>query len=129
MGLALIDILDGIFSKNRNFIISLLKNANLYEELNLKNPHNLDFNLSENASSISGGQAQRLHILRTIFEIKINSKNKTKILALDEPFKGLDKESKEKCRNLLKKFSSTSILITHSFEEAKILCGNIYKIT
>ncbi len=115
-------------TKNTKFILTLLKKSGLYKELNLRDPYNLKMNLSENANSISGGQAQRLNILRTVFEIKNTSKNKIKILALDEPFKGLDQESKEQCIALLREFSSTSILITHSMEEAEILCNSIYRI-
>ena len=65
-------------------------------------------NLSENASSISGGQAQRLFILRTIFEAKKNINNGYKILAMDEPFKGLDENTKNKCIYLLKQVSKTA---------------------
>ena len=45
---------------------------------------------------------------------------------MDEPFKGLDESSKDKCILLLKKFCKTAILITHSINEA--VCKTVYKI-
>ena len=47
---------------------------------------------------------------------------------MDEPFKGLDEETKKKCIVLLKTVSKTAILITHSIKEAGILCKSVYKI-
>ena len=52
-----------------------------------------------------------------------------KVLAMDEPFKGLDSFSKEKCIKLLKENSSTAILITHSLKEAEDLCNSYYRIS
>ncbi len=118
-----------LIQQNLNYLIYLLKESNLYFEFNLKDENNLFINLSENASSISGGQAQRLNILRTIFELKQSNNKKHNILAMDEPFKGLDLKSRNKCINLLKEVSSTSILITHSKEEADQLCDYIYKVS
>ena len=115
-------------NQNRKNIEKLLKSIGLYEELGLKNSKNLFEDLTENALSISGGQAQRLHILRIIFEIQNNKSNTNKVLAMDEPFKGLDEDAKNKCISLIRKFSKTAILITHSIEEANKLCNNVYKI-
>ena len=115
-------------NKNINYIFKILKIVGLSEELQLKNKNDLFKNLAENATSISGGQAQRFNILRTIFELKNISKNNNKILAMDEPFKGLDEATKDKCILLLKKVSKTAILITHSNKEADNLCKSIYKI-
>jgi len=114
--------------KNINFIFHLLKESGLAEELEILSRKDLFKNISENASSISGGQAQRLNIIRTIFELKNISNNYYKILAMDEPFKGLDLISKKKCINLLKENSDTSILITHSKEEAFSLCKRVYEL-
>ncbi len=120
---------DSEFIRNNiNFIFYLLKESGLAEELEIIKKGDLYKNISENASSISGGQAQRLNIIRTIFELKKISKNYYKILAMDEPFKGLDLLSKKKCINLLKEYSDTSILITHSREEAFSLCKRVYEI-
>ena len=108
--------------------MNFFKSIGLFEELEFKSPDDIFKNLSENALSISGGQAQRLNILRTIFEIKNNKSIGYKILAMDEPFKGLDEDAKNKCILLLRKVSKTAILITHSREEANRLCNTIYKI-
>ena len=116
-------------NQNINYIVNLVRSIGLFEELKFKSSSDLFHPLSENASSISGGQAQRLNILRTIFEIKKMSNKNFKILAMDEPFKGLDKVSKEKSIVLLKKVTKTALLITHSNEEAKSLCKSIYKIS
>ena len=114
--------------QNIKYIVELLKSVGLFEELGLERSENLFNNLSENASSISGGQAQRLNILRTIFEIKNTKNNRQNVLAMDEPFKGLDDDAKNKCIDLLKKYSKTAILITHSLQEAENLCKNVFKI-
>ena len=113
---------------NINYIFKIVKIIGLLDELELKNKNDLFKNLAENATSISGGQAQRLNILRTVFELKNISKSSYKILAMDEPFKGLDEKTKNKCILLLKKVSKTAILITHSNQEAYKLCESIYKI-
>ena len=114
--------------QNINYVLELLKSVGLFEELGFRRPDDLFYTLSENASSISGGQAQRLNILRTIFEIKNTKNNYHNVLAMDEPFKGLDEDTKNKCIELLKKVSKTAILITHSVKEAENLCKNIFKI-
>ncbi len=113
---------------NKDYILKIVKRIGLFEEFEFKSIDDLYKNLAENATSISGGQAQRLNILRTIFEMKNNSKKGHQILAMDEPFKGLDQTTKNKSISLLKKVSKTAILITHSIEEAKNLCQSIYKV-
>ena len=47
---------------------------------------------------------------------------------MDEPFKGLDENTKNKCIALLKQVSKTAILITHSNKEAQSLCDRVYKM-
>ena len=115
-------------NQNLDYVLELLKSVGLFEELEFKSSDDIFKNLTENALSISGGQAQRLNILRTIFEIKNTKENYNNVLAMDEPFKGLDLDTKNKCIELLKKVSNTAILITHSIKEAESLCKNIYKI-
>ena len=116
-------------NKNKNFVVKLLKNSGLFDEFDFDSVEDLNSNLSENANSISGGQAQRLNILRTIFELNSISNKSYKVLAMDEPFKGLDSFSKEKCIKLLKENSSTAILITHSLKEAEDLCNSYYRVS
>lgn len=115
-------------NQKKVFVVKLLKSIGLFEEFEFKCINDVFRNLSENASSVSGGQAQRLNILRTIFEIKNNFNHGYKILAMDEPFKGLDEKNKIKSIRLLKEVSKTAILITHSNQEAQNLCENIFKI-
>ena len=114
--------------QNINYVVKLLKAVGLFEELGFRKPDDLFDTLTENAASISGGQAQRLNILRTIFEIKNTKNNFHNVLAMDEPFKGLDEDTKNRCIKLLKKDSKTAILITHSIKEAENLCKNIFEI-
>ena len=114
--------------QNLDYVVELLKSVGLFDELGFKRSDNLFQTLTENASSISGGQAQRLNILRTIFEIKDTRNDYHSVLAMDEPFKGLDLDAKNKCIYLLKKVSKTAILITHSIKEAESLCQNVFKI-
>ena len=114
--------------QHKSFILHLLKESGLGEELNILKNQDLFKNISENAASISGGQAQRLNILRTIFELGLIPNKYNKILAMDEPFKGLDELAKNKFIKLLKENAKTSILITHSKDEAFSLCENVYEI-
>ncbi len=65
---------------------------------------------------LSGGMRRRVAILRALYA-------KWDILFLDEPFKGLDKEMKEKVIHFLKKSceGKTVICITHEEKEAEAL--------
>lgn len=69
---------------------------------------------------------QRVNFLRAILA-------EPDILLLDEPFSSLDKKNKQKLIDILNDFYSkkqiTSILVTHSKDEAKILTKRIFDIT
>ena len=66
---------------------------------------------------ISGGMAQRTVLARALAA-------GCEILLLDEPFKGLDEDSKKDLIDLTKKMTAhkTLLLITHDREEAQALC-------
>ena len=70
----------------------------------------------ENISSLSGGEKDRVSIALTIALNIISSNN---ILILDEPMASLDDEMKEKCLEVIKKYSSDKIVINvcHSITE------------
>ena len=67
-------------------------------------------------SQLSGGMKRRVAIVRAILSCG-------DLIILDEPFKGLDKESLNLAINYVKKHTlkSTVIVVTHSLEEAKLL--------
>jgi len=73
--------------------------------------------------SMSGGQQRRVAILRALMA-------EYDILFLDEPFKGLDLETKKKVMLYTKEQSKgkTVIFITHDKEECEIMDGRIINI-
>ncbi len=72
---------------------------------------------------LSGGMKRRVAIVRSIMA-------ESDILVLDEPFKGLDQETKNRVIDYLKKRieGKTVILVTHDIGEAKIFNSNIIDI-
>ena len=85
--------------------------------------------LSENSNhypkELSGGMKQRVSIARAFIY-------PSSLLIIDEPFKELDLNLKNKIikefMNLLKENKKTVIYITHDINEAKSITDNIYKI-
>ncbi|KZL92475.1 ABC transporter ATP-binding protein [Clostridium magnum] len=76
-------------------------------------------------SKLSGGMKRRVAIARAFAY-------KSRLLLMDEPFKGLDDELKteiiEEFLKLYKKDKRTVILVTHDKEEAKLLGDIIYPL-
>ena len=74
---------------------------------------------------LSGGEQQRVSLARALA-------NSPKLLLLDEPFSSLDKSHRDELirdvRNILKKKSVTSILVTHDEKEAEVFADKIGKI-
>ncbi len=74
---------------------------------------------------LSGGEQQRVSLARALA-------NSPKLLLLDEPFSSLDKSHRDELirdvRNILKKKSVTSILVTHDEKEAVVFADKIGKI-
>ena len=74
---------------------------------------------------LSGGEQQRVSLARALA-------NSPKLLLLDEPFSSLDKSHRDELirdvRNILKKKSVTSILVTHDEKEAEAFADKIGKI-
>lgn len=70
---------------------------------------------NKRASQLSGGMKRRVTIIRALTY-------DADIYIFDEPFKGIDKDMKEKVINAVfeKIKGKTSILITHDYNEAKI---------
>lgn len=75
------------------------------------------------AKDLSGGMARRVSIARAMLA-------NAEIVFLDEPFKGLDKDTKEKAISFVKQYAlgKTLIVVTHSRTEADLLGGSVYNM-
>ena len=74
--------------------------------------------LNKYPKELSGGQQRRVALARAVI-------SKPKVLLLDEPFTGLDKEIKLEIMNLVKiireKYNTSIIFVTHDLSEAEYL--------
>ena len=86
---------------------------------------NLDGFSTRNVNSLSGGEAQRVSLARTLIV-------KPKVILFDEPFSALDKPLAKSLatdiKNLQREQNFTSILVTHDKEEAKLLGDFVFKM-
>lgn len=75
------------------------------------------------ARDLSGGMARRVSIARAMLK-------EADVVFMDEPFKGLDKDTKEKTIAFVKKYTQgkTLIVVTHSSKEAELLGGAVFKM-
>lgn len=75
------------------------------------------------ARDLSGGMARRVSIARAMLK-------EADVVFMDEPFKGLDKDTKEKAISFVKQYAEgkTLIIVTHSANEALLLGGKVYKM-
>lgn len=94
-----------------------IKNATIVEHLERIG---LKGDLSKPVAEFSGGMKRRVAIVRAILA-------KSKILFLDEPFKGLDSETKKLAIEYLKDNTKgkTVIIVTHDIDEVKAFDGDI----
>lgn len=80
---------------------------------------------SRDVTSLSGGEAQRVSLARTLIV-------KPKVILFDEPFSALDKPLAKTLatdiKNLQKEQNFTSVLVTHDKEEAKLLGDFVFKM-
>ena len=92
--------------KIKNMVDEVAKDIHLQDKLN-KYPREL-----------SGGQQRRVALARAVI-------SKSKLLLLDEPFTGLDKEIKLEIMNLVRiireKYNTSIIFVTHDLSEAEYL--------
>ncbi len=86
---------------------------------------NLDGFATRNVNSLSGGEAQRVSLARTLIV-------KPKVILFDEPFSALDKPLAKTLatdiKNLQKEQNFTSIIVTHDKDEAKLLGDFVFKM-
>ncbi len=85
-------------------------------------PYGINSNIKESGKNLSGGQAQRIGIARSIFK-------NTPILLLDEATGSLDSRTEGKIMNSIKRSSKNSIkiLVTHKKSNLKY-CDKVYII-
>ncbi len=85
-------------------------------------PFGLSHLLHESAETVSGGEAQRIALARTLIV-------RPKLLLLDEPMSALDaplrKKMGEEILSLKDKFGFTALMVTHDIEEAKRLSTKV----
>ncbi|MDM5264207.1 ATP-binding cassette domain-containing protein [Sulfurovum sp. XTW-4] len=76
-------------------------------------------------SSLSGGQQQRVALARVLLR-------REPILLLDEPFTGLDADTRMQMLDLLKKITVENnlhtIMITHEIEDSERIANRVYKV-
>lgn len=76
---------------------------------------------SKTPPQLSGGMNQRVAIARALISHR-------PFLVLDEPFRGLDPETKRRVMDLVDLRADTVLLITHSREEAEYMGAKIYRL-
>lgn len=96
------------------------------ETMNLfKKKLKLDSCWNTRAENLSGGEAQRISLLRAIM-------SKPTMLLLDEPFSALDAELKDEARRLtaevITQLDLRTLIITHDVEDAKALNAHVVHI-
>ena len=77
------------------------------------------------ASSLSGGQQQRVALARVLMR-------REPILLLDEPFTGLDPDTRIQMLDLVKKITIDNnlhtIMVTHELQDAKRIANRVYRV-
>ena len=99
-----------------------LNNENKEYVLKLLNKYGLKDFIYQYPKALSGGMRQRVALIRTLAL-------KPDILLMDEPFSALDPQTRIKISNdvykILKQEKKTLIIVTHSIDEAILLCNRI----
>jgi len=113
------NVLLGINTSLKTKKEDLEKAKNILKEVGLEGFEN------KLASSLSGGQSQRVALARSLIRNK-------PILLLDEPFTGLDLETRMKMLKLVKSISQKrnlyTIIVTHELNDCKEIATRAYKV-
>tara|TARA_X000000368_G_scaffold395705_1_gene363376 strand:+ start:2797 stop:3450 length:654 start_codon:yes stop_codon:yes gene_type:complete len=109
--------------KNIEFGIS--GNINNDDPMHIVNKFQINHLLENYPHQLSGGEAQRVALARTLV-------TKPQILLLDEPFNGLDEELKKEIYpdilSYLKEFNVTTIMVSHNIKEVEELSDLCYEL-
>ena len=107
--------------KNLKLLASLHKKVSKEEIRNALSMVGLDYKMKKSVRKYSLGMRHRLGIAQAIME-------KPKLLILDEPMNGLDKQGVQEMRALFKKLKEeriTIILSSHYSEDIETLCDTV----
>lgn len=114
--------------ENIELVMQSRKNLELAAKSDLikfKKILNLESCWNTKAQVLSGGEKQRVSLLRAVM-------SKPKMLLLDEPFSALDESNKDEARkllkNLLSEFKITTLLISHDSKDASYFGSNLVLI-
>lgn len=113
------NILLGVSKTLRSSQVELEKVATILKEVGLeKYPETL-------VSSLSGGQQQRVALARVLIR-------REPILLLDEPFTGLDPDTRGQMLDLVKKITIENnlhtIMVTHEIQDCERIADRVYKM-
>ena len=111
------------------YLIMKARNANSKQDQQQLEKYKTDLKLENcwqtRAENLSGGEAQRISLLRAVM-------SKPRVLLLDEPFSALDSELKSEARKItadvIKNLNIPTLLVTHDLEDAKSLDANILRL-
>ncbi len=106
------------FSLISNIKLTAKKGTKEEDILSLIKELKLEGKEREKIRELSGGMKRRGAIARAILAPH-------SLLLLDEPFEGLDADTKEAVIAAIKKREGSLILVTHSKEEAEMLCDRV----
>ncbi len=101
-------------------LVAVLDKVALSDWLN-EQPQGLDTRLGEYGTAISGGQARRIALARLLLKPR-------KVLLLDEPFAGLDKDSQQKVWQAVKQHQKSAILIVVSHHQSWQNMGTVDRL-
>jgi subfamily B ATP-binding cassette protein MsbA len=97
------------FDENKidnNKIIKAFEEVNLYDQFK----NRLEEKINEDGKNISGGQIQRLGIIRALYKA-------SEVIIFDEPTSNLDKNNEEQIMNLIYKLKNNRIIILVSHKD------------
>lgn len=99
-------------------IIYWAKKIGVYDKI-MELPLGLDYMVSEQAKNFSGGEIQKICLLRAIVQ-------NTRVLILDEPMSSMDIISKEKVRDVIKELSKDRLIILVSHDISDFYLADIH---